>query len=159
MPHKLVNILEQEMVLYIELISLLQEEKRLLSKRATDELHQLAARIEGVAFKIKGMDGARSRVAGELAARYGLAGSLPASLSLSMVIGRVEEPWKGRLNELRSRLLSLVGAIRELNRENSIVIGRGMENIKTAFLFLKELSTFETYQPSGMASRSLSKGV
>lgn len=161
MLNKLIDILHQETTLYTNLLSLLQEERRLLSRRVTDELHHLANMIETMVFRIKALERLRDEVVRGLAISYGLAGAdSPSMVNLSRIIECVEEPFKGRLKTIQLRLITLIDSIKELNQGNSIIIGRGIENIKTAFLFLQELYTPQTYQSSGRLDGSpLSQGV
>jgi len=159
MLDELTNILTREVVFYKELISLMQEEKRVLcTRRRGAELHKLAAGMETLVFKIKGLGDSRSDVAKRIVASYGLNGKqLPPSgdVNLSQIIMAVDEPYKARFKDFKSRLSALAESIKELNMANGIVINRSIENIKTAFLFLKEITIPETYQPSGRMNSSL----
>ena len=150
MAKKLINILNQEMPLYKELLSLLQEEKRLLSTRTRDELYQLSARIEGLAFKVKSMERAREAAVTELALSLGFDESETRRVNLTQLLNSLKEPNKTELKRLQALFLAIVGSIEELNRENSIIIGRSIENIKTAFDFVRELSSLQLYKSSGI---------
>jgi flagellar biosynthesis/type III secretory pathway chaperone len=150
MAKKLINILNQEMPLYKELLSLLQEEKRLLSTRSRDELYQLSARIEGLAFKVKSMERAREAAVTELALSLGFDESETRRVNLTQLLNSLKEPNKTELKRLQALFLAIVGSIEELNRENSIIIGRSIENIKTAFDFVRELSSLQLYKSSGI---------
>jgi flagellar biosynthesis/type III secretory pathway chaperone len=151
MVEKFINTLRQEVGLYKELIAHLQEEKQLLARRRRDELYQIANTIETLVFKIKGIGGVRSRIADELVflSLSQREGGGSDTVTLTTVIGVVEEPWKSELVALQCILSSLVDTIRELNSENSIITSRSIENINTAFQFLKELSSAGVYKPSG----------
>lgn len=151
MIKQFINTLRQEVGLYKELIAHLQEEKQLLARRRRDELYQVANTIETLVFKIKGIEGVRSRIAEELVflSLSQRDGCVSDTVTLSSVIGIVEEPWKSELTALQCILSSLVDTIRELNSENSIITSRSIENINTAFQFLKEISSAGVYKPSG----------
>jgi flagellar biosynthesis/type III secretory pathway chaperone len=148
MAKKLINILNQEMPLYKELLSLLQEEKRLLSSRTRDDLYQLSARIEGLAFKVKSMERAREGAVTELALTLGLADA--SKVNLTEILKNLKEPNKSELKRQQGLFLAIVGSIEELNRENSVIIGRSIENIKSAFDFVRELSSLQIYKPNGV---------
>ncbi|MCK5237173.1 MAG: flagellar protein FlgN [Deltaproteobacteria bacterium] len=152
MVKQFITTLRQEIGLYKELIAHLQEEKQLLARRRRDELYQIANTIETLVFKIKGVDGLRSRMAEELVFLAGAGqrqGVASVGVTLTTVIGVVEEYHKGELMNLQSIIASLVDTIKELNRENSIITSRSIENINTAFQFLQELSTTGVYKPTG----------
>lgn len=140
---RLITILTEEVVLYKELLSLLKDEKKVLVVRREDEVYQLARKIELVVSKARALEEVRHGLVRELVGNPLLS---PQGVNLSMVIEAVEEPYKGELKELQSRLIALMDSIKEINMENSIIIRRSIENIRTAFAFLKELSSFETYQ-------------
>ena len=159
MLDELINILTCEIGLYKELVSLMQEEKRVLcSRRRGEELHKLAVRMETLVFKIKGLENSRQDVTNRIVSSYGLRGiGTPAleDMNLSKIIMAVDEPYKARFQALRSKLGALAESIKELNRGNGIIINRSIDNIKTAFLFLKEITVPETYRPSGKMNSSL----
>ena len=151
MVKQFINTLRQEVGLYKELIAHLQEEKQLLARRRRDELYQIANTIETLVFKIKGIEAMRSRIAEELVflSFSQREGGGSDTVTLTTVIGVVEEPWKSELSDLQCILSSLVDTIRELYSENSIITSRSIENINTAFQFLKELSSAGVYKPTG----------
>ncbi len=162
MVKRLIEVLEQEVELYEELLHLLQEEKRFLSVRKREELHLIANKIETLVFKVKGIEGVRNGVVGMLAKSYGLdaeESGRASKVNLSMLINSVEVFYRPRLKVLQSNLLSLLDGIGELNRGNSRVISRSIENIRTAFLFLRELSMIDTYSPSGKVNGMPAKGA
>ena len=149
MAKKLINILNQEMPLYKEMLSLLQEEKRLLSTRTRDELYHLSARIEALAFKVKSMERAREKAVTALAISLGFDSSKATTVNLTKLLESIKEPNKGELKRLQSIFGAIVGSIEELNKENSIIIGRSIENIRTAFDFVRELSSLQLYKSTG----------
>ena len=153
MTNKLVKILEQEAIIYEDLLSLLQEEKALLSKRVTDELHQMAGSIETLMSKAINIREVRTELMDELAKSYGLVASdknTSSRIKLSSIIQVVEGSHKELLKNLQSKLFLLVGGIDALSKENRIVIDRGINNIESAYLFLRKISVpTATYQSSG----------
>lgn len=150
MATKLIDILELEIPLYKELLLLLQEEKRLLSTRTRDELYQLSAKIEALVFKIKSIEKARDTAVFSLAASLGIEASNSAEINLTKLLTHIKEPHRSELKRLQQLLLALVGSIEELNKENSVIIGRSIENIKTAFDFIREFSSSQLYKSNGV---------
>jgi flagellar biosynthesis/type III secretory pathway chaperone len=150
MATKLIEILVLEIPLYKELLSLLQEEKRLLSTRTRDELYQLSGKIEALVFKVKGIEKLRDAAVLNLAASLDIDTANKAEINLTKILKRVKEPYRSKLKEQQQLLLALVGSIEELNRENSVIIGRSIENIKTAFDFLREFSALPLYKSNGI---------
>lgn len=145
MVDRLVEIIEAELPLYKELLALLQQEKELLGRRAGDELYNLTQRIESLVYRLMPLERARAEALGELAAALGV------EARLGEVIARLGEPDRARLKGLQSTFLALADAIVQLSRHNSVVIGRGIENIRHAFLYLKGFATTnaQTYGPGG----------
>ncbi len=158
MLYRLIELLEHEVNLYKELLTLIQDEKRLLSRRKKEELHRIVNRIETLVFKIKGVEGVRDELMESIADEYNIKtvnSDFNQKVNLSQLIGAIKEaPQKDRLRELKSNLLAITDGIKMLNKENSVVITRNIENIKSAFLFLKEFSASETYKPSGELEKS-----
>ncbi|MBI5327353.1 MAG: flagellar protein FlgN [Deltaproteobacteria bacterium] len=162
MLNKLIDTLEQEIVLYKDFLSLLQEEKKLLCSRKSGDLYRLAGRIETQVFKIKGMERKRNEIVDAIARMYALNGNaagLSPAINLSGIITAAEKPHKELLKCLQSRLLAVVNSIKELNQENGIIINRSMENINKAFMFIKEFSLVKTYHSSGMIADPSSRGM
>ncbi|MBI5682877.1 MAG: flagellar protein FlgN [Deltaproteobacteria bacterium] len=159
MVNRLIDILEQEVTSYIELITLLQDEKRLLANRRNDELYQLVGRIESLAFKIRGLEDVCNNIAEQLLVSYNLPDKDIKKVNLSRVIEIIGVPHNELLKGLQSKLLALVEGVKELNQENRVIINRGIENINTAIMFLKDFSAFETYKPTGKMNSSYSMGV
>lgn len=149
MARKLIEILVLEIPLYKDLLSLLQEEKRLLSTRTRDELYQLSSKIKALAFKIKEIERIRDGAVIELAASHGIDTSNVLELNLTKLLKHIKEPERGELIAQQALLLALVGSIEELNKENSIIIGRSIEHIKTAFDFIREFSSMQLYKSNG----------
>lgn len=158
----LIDILEQEASSYNELLSLLQEERKLLSNRRNDELYKLVGMIENLVFKIRGLEDVQNNVVEKLLSSYSVStvpNNKPKTVNLSQVISLVGMPNQELLKRLQSKLLALVESVKELNSENKIIINRGIENINTTIMFLKDFSAFETYNPSGKMTDLYSRGV
>ncbi len=149
MIKRLIDTLNKETELYKELLSLLQEERRLLSRRRGEELQRIASKIESLVFKIKGVEDARRGCVEAIGENLGIGEDGGDGIRLSRIIDSIEQPYRSILKQIQSNLLSITGSIKELNMENGIVIKRGMDYIQSAFLFLREMSTFETYKPTG----------
>lgn len=150
MARKLIEILVLEIPLYKELLSLLQDEKRLLSTRTRDELYQLSGKIESLVFKVKAVERARDHAVLLLASSLDIDTSGAADITLTKLLKHVKEPEHSELKSLQALLLALVSSIEELNRENSVIIGRSIENIKTAFDFIREFSSLQLYKSNGV---------
>ena len=153
MLNRLVKTLKQETIIYEDLLSLLKEEKVLLSKRVTDEIYQMAGSIEMAMSKAVSIRELRTALMGDLAKSYGLVDSdknTSSGIKLSSIIQIIEGPYKELLNNLQTKLLLLVEGIEALSKENRIVIDRGINNIESAYLFLREISAPNaTYRSSG----------
>ncbi len=158
MIKKLIEILKMETVLYGDLLGLLQEEKRLLSRREKDKLHALSTEIEKLTFKAKGLETLRATVIDGLATSFGIVDAGSArNINLSDIIEYTQAPEKDELKSIQGKLLAITDGIETLNRQNSLIIGKGLENIKSAFEFLREISSFDTYQSSGKLDPHLAK--
>lgn len=153
MLNRLIKTLEQETIIYENLFSLLKEERALLSKRVTDEIHQMAGSIEVTMSKAVNIRELRTALMDDIAKSFGLVGSdknTSSRIKLSSIIQMVEGSHHKLLKNLQSKLLLLVEGIDALSKENRIVIDRGINNIESAYLFLREISApTATYQSSG----------
>ena len=153
MLNKLVKTLQKKIIIYEELFSLLKEEKVLLSKRVTEEMHQMAGSIEIAMSRAVSVRELRSELMGDLSKSFGLVGSgknASSKIKLSSIIQMTEGSHKKLLKNLQSKLLLLVEGIDVLSKENRIVIDRGINNIESAYLFLRKIATpTATYQSSG----------
>ncbi len=155
---KLIDILDRETVLYGDLLGLLQEEKRLLSRRDKEKLHALSTDIEKLTFKAKGLETLRASIIDGLAISFGIADAASTTeINLTTIIEYTPEPEKDELKSIQAKLLAITDGIETLNRQNSLIIGKGLENIKSAFEFLREISSFDTYQSSGKLDPHLAK--
>lgn len=139
--HRLLQILDEEVTLFEEFLALLREEKGQLLKRRDEELHRIAAKMEGVLYRMKRIEGLMEE---EVSSLIGGNGPKP---NLSTLIRRVEEPFKGKLKGYQSKLLALGEGIKELIRENTVIINHSLENIRNTLLFFKESLPVETYGP------------
>ncbi len=139
---RLFQILDEEVALFEEFLSLLREERGYLLKRSDRELHRIATRMERTLYRIRKVEELREEVV------EGLTGS-QGQPTLSALIEGIDGPAKERLRGYQSKLLALGEGIRELIRENDLIIDRSLGNINSAILFLKESLSSETYKPSG----------
>ncbi len=149
MTNNLIDILEQETDLYEEVMTLLQEEKIILGKRESETLLEHARKMESAAFKGRCLETLRNEIVDTLVETFGIKQTVKKDINLSKIIEHVNDPDRTKLKELQTSLLALVDGIEMLNQENSLVIDKGLGNIKDAFEFLSEISTADTYKENG----------
>ncbi|MBI5233832.1 MAG: hypothetical protein HY880_05710, partial [Deltaproteobacteria bacterium] len=99
----------------------------------------------------------RDKVAKDAVLNLGLSGG--ETPGLSAIIAKVHSPLNGILKERQSVLVSIINSIEEITRENSIIIGRSLDNINKAFMFLKGLTSPETYTARVPSSVGAAKGT
>lgn len=155
---ELINILEEERAHCAALIELLQEEKRLLATRSKEPLLELSQRIERAVFKSRRLETLRSGLVAAMLSGRDIGASEGAAPTLVDIIKLIEEPDRGMVRDLRDTLRAQADVIMTLNKENSIIIDKGLANIKAAFEFLNEVAAIGGYGAAGTITNSYGRG-
>lgn len=145
----LLTILEAEERLYVELRDLLQKERVCMVNLDSDGLEEAVRGKEALAVEGRLLEESRSEVARALASQVGLREDPPRLSSLCERLGPRAEP----LRERHSRLVALLGAVRELADANASFAGDSLAQIRaTLRLFGRMLPAEPTYRPEALGA-------
>ncbi len=144
---RLAQALAAEEKLYLELRDLLQQERAHLVDFDAEALERLVETKELLAEEARLLEDSRIHVATRIAERLGL-GSEPVTLSrLCEALG----PEAKELEESHSRLVALLGAIRELSEANASFAREGLGQVRETIRMLGRLLPSEpTYRAAAV---------
>ncbi len=144
---RLIETLQEMEPLYQQLLSMLQNEKRLIIEAKTDPLVRCAREKEVVLTRLAQLEEER------IAATRRLLPQNP-SLTLKTLIPLVVPVYREKLASLHRSLDVLTASITELNQMNGILIERVLAQISDLFALLRYLTPAgETYEPTGEMRR------
>lgn len=148
---RLVANLEEMTKLYRQLLDLVRKEKQLLIDADMDKLQENNEIKEGLLFKIKSLDGLRTRYAAELASLVHADHENPRLLDIARNLGG---PEADRLRVIHSALDLLIQRLSALNKENEAVAQSALRNLTGALGNIKDtLSGKKTYGARGQVQR------
>ena len=144
---ELVAILDQEIELHKELLSLLHRDRELIIELCTEEIFENNKKKETVVLKTKMLEESRLLLINKLSQHYVVSSS---DLTLSKVVSLVEEPYRSRLATCRSTLLALIKSISDVNQSNSLIVKDSLHYFEYSLDFLHYTSAASpTYLDSG----------
>lgn len=152
---KLETVLEAEERLYVELRDLLQRERVCMVELDAGGLEEAVRRKEALATEGRLLEEARQEVARSLAAALGVAEQPPRLSTLCARLGHEGTS----LREIHTRLIALLGAVRELADANASFAGDSLAQIRaTLGLFGRMLPPEPTYRPETLGVVSQGAG-
>ncbi len=148
---KLVTNLEEMTKLYRQLLDLVRKEKQLLVDADMSKLQENNETKEALLYKIKSIDGLRTRYAAELASLVHADHENPRLLDIAKNLGGADGD---RLRVIHSALDLLIRRLSELNRENENMAQSALKNLNGALGNIKDtLSGKKTYGANGQVQR------
>jgi len=158
----LLKKIEIEMRLYKEFIALLHAETEAVIQRDYKELYKVIGHKEHVLVALE--RAIRERIAdldGVLAGQS-LAGDQPltgdqATLS-ALILTLPGSPIRDELSAARIKLQSLIDSAREVNRVNTHIVQKSLDNVNKTLGFLGNLFVQDTYGPTGAIASMAVKG-
>lgn len=151
----LLKVLEAEELLYVELRDLLQHERTCMVNLDASGLEEAVRRKEALAAEGRLLEESRSQVARTLAEELGVTEDPP---TLSRLCDRLGAR-AGRLRETHTRLVALLGAVRELVDANASFAGDSLAQVRaTLRLFGRMLPPEPTYRPEALGRVSHGSG-
>lgn len=148
---ELQTVLEAEIALYVELRELLQRERELIVNLDAVGLEDTVRQKEALAEEGKLLEESRIEVAARLAGELELGPERPTLSQICDRIGVESAP----LRRLHSRLVALVGAVRELLDANAGFAGDSLAQVRATLQLLgRLLPTDPTYTTLGGADAS-----
>lgn len=132
---RLLSVLGEEERLYVELKTLLQEERALMVARDADQLERVVAEKDALAREGKLLEDCRRKVMAELAAAVGVAESEATLSRLATLL----ESDGAELRAVHGRLVALIAAVRELLEANAGFAGESLVRVQSALRLLGRL--------------------
>ena len=145
---RLADVLAVEERVYRDLRELLSEERGRMLDLDAESLYGLATRKEVLAEEGRLVLEARTRAVDHLAKSTGISGPGTTLTQLCESLGDAARP----LREAQSRLLAIVGAVRELSEANQKMGGDRLTDVQTTLKLLGRLVPLVSENASGMKS-------
>ncbi len=155
------EILKEIVENYSLLLDIFQRERQFIIENSLHRLHDCIKQKETVILKLKMLEDSRISVTDKLATFIRAASREPraANITLSYLSDSTSEPYSSKFKSYRSRLLSLVQSIRDVNRENKGFIEMSMDTIRESFKFLNDITNPRpTYLSSGAVHSQVQRG-
>lgn len=132
---RLFNVLAEEERLYLEMKTLLQEERQRMVLRDVDGIEVAVRRKEGLAGEGKLLEECRRKVMAEMAIELGLPEGEATLSRVSAALGS-----EGlELRTIHGRLVALIAAVRELLESNSSFAGQALIRVQSTLRLLGRL--------------------
>jgi len=135
---ELITILNKEIGLHGELLSILHKDRELLIDLCIEDLFESNKKKETCVLKIKMLEESRLLLIDKLSQHYTVP---PQELTLSRIISLVEEPFRSALNNARSNLSSLIKSIKEVNQGNELIVNDSLYYFNRSLNFLNYASS------------------
>ncbi|MCH7866270.1 MAG: flagellar protein FlgN [Myxococcales bacterium] len=132
---RLYNILAEEERLYLEMKTLLQEERQRMVLRDADGIEVAVRRKEGLAGEGKLLEACRRKVMCEMAAVLGLPDEEATLSRVCAALGSESV----ELRSIHGRLVALIAAVRELLEVNSSFAGEALIRVQSTLRLLGRL--------------------
>ena len=141
----LIEHLDLERAVYMDLIAVLQAETDHLVNRDYKGLYDTVGRKEHLLLKIDSMGEVRAALLSRSAAAFGVDGFI----NLSAVIELLKAEEKEELKARQASILSLIDAIKEINKVNAVVVKGSLENINKTLGLLGNFLPRRNYRATG----------
>ena len=148
--------IEIEMRLYKELIALLHEETEAVIQRDYKEIYKVVGHKEHVLAALERAVHERLESLDELLAGEDLT-SEQATIS-ALILRLPGSPEREELSSARVKLQSLMDSAREVNRVNTHIVQKSLDNVNKTLGFLGNLFVKDTYGPNGAVASMQVKG-
>ena len=153
---ELIKKIEIEMRLYKELIALLHEETEAVIQRDYKGLYKVIGHKEHVLASLERTVRERISHLDEMFADEALTGE-QATLS-ALILRLPASSERDALSDARTKLQSLMESAREVNRVNTHIVNKSLDNVNKTLGFLGNLFVKDTYGPNGAAASMDVKG-
>lgn len=141
----LVDLLQEELKLYGQLLALVEEERDLLAVGRIREVEEMVAGLNHVTDKIKALEDQRGRLVASLARTYQL-----DQETLSELLQVVDYNYRQRLEKLGDELRHVVEATETANKYNAYLIRESLDFIRQTFVdTAREMGEISTYGKRG----------
>ncbi len=144
---ELITILNKEIELHKQLLSLLQKDKHYLIDLSTEKIFENIKKKETCTLKIKMLEETRSSLIDRLSRHC----AIPSQeITLSKIVSLAKEPYRSDLAASRSTLTALIKSIKEINQVNHFIVKDSLYYFERSLDFLNNASAASpTYVHSG----------
>lgn len=152
----LLEILEKEVGLFRDFLTLLQRERQCMIDLSLEKLHECHNHKETLIFNLKVLEDARVEIIS------GINGNAQTDSAdtLSVIIDKAPLRYKRGMETCQSNLKSLVDSIREINQINGILADRAINYTRNSLSFLNRLmSQLPVYHQSGRIAQESMVGT
>lgn len=151
-----IELLDGEVALYRELLSVLEEEKNAIIGSNLGELGKTGKEKEKLLLKIGTIEEQRQIMIKDLAESLKCS---PHDLTITKLVEFVEAPYAVRFKSICSDLLPLAKTIRDVNDGNEALLRHSVALVRSSFTFLNNLiTTNAVYHSSGKMQQNSSIG-
>jgi len=127
MYNRLIDILQNQLALYEELLEMSRQKKVFLIKNNIEAIRHITARESSLISKLQNFEREREKAVSELAGRLRVP---PRGLTLSEIVDRMNNsPARNQLADLRMRLRAGMDELKLLNEQNKALINQSLEYI------------------------------
>ncbi len=147
---RLYTVLAEEEQLYLEMKTLLQEERGQMVLRDAEKIELAVLRKEGLAGEGKLLEECRNNVMCELAAELGLP---DREATLSRICSALGDEG-AELRAIHGRLVALIAAVRELLEANASFAGEALFRVQSTLRLLGRLLPDEPIYGRSQSSRN-----
>ena len=139
----IINILQEQIRSYKALLVLLKEEKECLVNINPDKVSELSKEKDTIVMRLRLLEEERVRLVNEFVRENGISGKVNLK-QLATITGNDD------FSTLRSKLVSLLQNVEEMNKFNSILIDRSINYIKTTTSFFGTFSEENAAKTTGV---------
>lgn len=146
----LLEILEKEVGLFRDFLTLLQKERQYMIDLSLEKLHECHNQKETIIFNLKVLEDARVELISEIQGDN----LRDLNVTLSVIIDNAPLRYKKAMESCQSNLKSLVDSIKEINQINGILADRAINYTRNSLSFLNRLvNQLPVYHQSGRVAQ------
>ncbi len=119
--HDLVRLLDDMRQLHDELQATIRRRLEAIRRASMDDVHACTSRESYLADRISNRDGLRRQLVRTTAGGFGISSEAAATMTLSSLAERMDEPQRGRILTASASLRGAVEALRTVHRTASVV--------------------------------------
>ena len=152
----LLEILEKEVGLFRDFLTVLQKERQYMIDLSLDKLHECHNHKETIIFNLTVLEDARIELIAEIQGDH----QTGFTATLSAIIDDAPLRYKKGMESCQSNLKSLVDSIKEINQINGILADRAINYTRNSLSFLNRLvSQLPVYHQSGRIAQESMVGT
>jgi flagellar biosynthesis/type III secretory pathway chaperone len=139
----IVSILIEQVKSYKILLNLLNDERKSLIEIDADRIENISKEKDTVVMRLRLLEEERQRLLAEFISDNNIENEI-SLIELGKFIGN------SQILELRSQLISLLQSIEEMNKFNTVLIDRSIQQVRTASSFFNSFPTKSTSAQTGV---------